>query len=385
MVSSEQKIEPVPDNCVVIGGTGFVGRRLVEMLVERGAKRVVSFDIVPPPEDSVKSDRIQYEIGDIRDAKKVAQVCEGAECVWHIAACVGPYHPKQLYFDLNYQGTLNVLEACRRNKINKLVMSSSPSTRFDGKDVDGLTEAQMPTLPQASYLADYAETKAMGEMAVTKACCDELMTVAIAPHQVYGPRDNLFLPNFLEAAGSGNLRIFGEGKNRICFSHVDNYCHGLIIGERALYKGSPALGNFYIVTDGDTHPFKEGYANYWDSLNQACVGMGFADMHKKFHLPTWFMFLIAHICDAIGWVTGKRLKLNPFAVKMVTMHRWFKIDAAERDLKYKPIIPFKKGWADTIVWFRENWLPTYSGKGSMTGNIFSGTQRKIDIQNKKGE
>jgi nucleoside-diphosphate-sugar epimerase len=93
-------------------------------------------------------------------------------------------------------------------------------------------------------------------MAVTSACCDELMTVAIAPHQVYGPRDNLFLPNFLEAAGSGNLRIFGDGKNRICFSHVDNYCHGLIIGERALYKGSPALGNFYIVTDGDTHPFK---------------------------------------------------------------------------------------------------------------------------------
>jgi hypothetical protein len=35
----------------------------------------------------------------------------------------------------------------------------------------------------------------------------------------------------------------------------------------------------------------------------------------------------------------------------------FKIDAAEKDLKYKPIIPFKKGWADTIVWFRENWLP----------------------------
>jgi nucleoside-diphosphate-sugar epimerase len=148
MVKSEQKYEPVPANCAVIGGTGFVGRRLVEMLVERGAERVVSFDIVPPPEGSMQDSRIQYEIGDIRDADRVAQVCKGIDCVWHIAACVGPYHPKQLYTDVNYTGTLNVLEACRTNKINKLVMSSSPSTRFDGKDVDGLTEAEMPSLPQ---------------------------------------------------------------------------------------------------------------------------------------------------------------------------------------------------------------------------------------------
>jgi nucleoside-diphosphate-sugar epimerase len=40
---------------------------------------------------------------------------------------------------------------------------------------------------------------------------------------VYGPRDNLFLPNLLEVAGTGRLRIFGAGYNRICFSHVDNY------------------------------------------------------------------------------------------------------------------------------------------------------------------
>jgi len=38
------------------------------------------------------------------------------------------------------------------------------------------------------------------------------------------------------------LRIFGNGFNRICFSHVDNYAHGLILGAPALYKGSPALG-----------------------------------------------------------------------------------------------------------------------------------------------
>ena len=92
------------------------------------------------------------------------------------------------------------------------------------------------------------------------AACEppELMTVAVAPHQVYGPRDNLFLPNMLEAAGTGRLRIFGPGTNRICFTHVDNYAHALVIAERALHAGSAALGQFYIITDADTHPHPEG-------------------------------------------------------------------------------------------------------------------------------
>lgn len=41
-----------------------------------------------------------------------------------------------------------------------------------------------------------------------EACCDSLMTVAIAPHQVYGPRDKLFVLNFLKAAEGGLLRVF---------------------------------------------------------------------------------------------------------------------------------------------------------------------------------
>ena len=50
---------------VVTGGSGFVGQRLVEMLIERGASRVVSFDIAPKPTDALNDDRIVYQKGDI--------------------------------------------------------------------------------------------------------------------------------------------------------------------------------------------------------------------------------------------------------------------------------------------------------------------------------
>ena len=221
----------------------------------------------------------------------------------------------------------------------------------------------------SEFLQPYAKTKAMGEKAVRDACgskAGDLLTVAVAPHQVYGPNDGLFLPSLLVVAASGKLRIFGDGENLISFCHVDNYCHGLILGYEALYPGSPALGKFYVVTDGPEQKF-------WRVLDQAVVGMGFTSLWTKFKLPTWFMMGLAYVVVCVGsiWsalsgtpkhVVNYRLKLNPFSVKMLVINRYFNIDAAVKDLKYKPLINFEEGWADTIDWFKANWLPKFLKK-----------------------
>jgi nucleoside-diphosphate-sugar epimerase len=89
----------------------------------------------------------------------------GVDCVYHIAALVGPYYPKDAYHKVNYEGTLNVLTACRTNGIKRIVMSSSPSTRFPYPDpnIKGLSEDQLKELNNGEYtpvfLAPYAETK----------------------------------------------------------------------------------------------------------------------------------------------------------------------------------------------------------------------------------
>jgi nucleoside-diphosphate-sugar epimerase len=368
---------------LVTGGTGFVGQRLVEMLVMRGASRVISFDIVPKPKDAWDHANINYVVGDITKVDQLVQACEGVDCVFHIAAAVGPFHPSELYERVNYHGTLNVIEACKKNGVPKLVMSSSPSTRFTGEDVDGLTEDLLPPLPLKEYMQDYAATKAQGEMACREACCPELLTVAVAPHQVYGPRDNLFMPNVLEAAGTERLRVFscsrtGYGKNRVCFTHVDNYCHGLILAAEGLYEGSPILGKFYIVTDADTHPHEEGYAEFWDVIDEPIQKMGFPSIHNKWHLPFWFIMPIAYLCSFVGWLFGTKFKLNPFSVHMMTMHRWFDVSSSKRDFGYEPVIGFAEGWDDTALWFQGNWLPHFQDKG-LTG-LYSGSQKKIDIQ-----
>lgn len=288
---------------------------------------------------------------------------------------VGPYHPNDAFINVNYNGTVHVLNACKAHGIKRIVMSSSPSTRFPYPDpnVNGLTEAQLFVKNGGDYskkfIQPYAETKALGEKVILDACGtkeEDMLTIAVAPHQVYGPRDGLFLPSLLEVAGSGKLRIFGDGKNLISFCHVDNYCHGLILGYEALYANSPALGRFYVITDGPA-------VQFWKALDEAVVAMGFTSLWSKLKLPGLLMMTLAYITLFIGNVisllTGTpihrvmfRLKLVPFAVKMLLIHRYFDISAAKKDLKYTPLIPFEQGWPQTIDWFKNNWLPKYRAK-----------------------
>mmetsp|Transcript_73453 Transcript_73453/g.166500 ORF Transcript_73453/g.166500 Transcript_73453/m.166500 type:complete len:250 (-) Transcript_73453:55-804(-) len=243
----------------------------------------------------------------------------------------------------------------------------------------------MNTLPQSSYVQEYAKTKAEAELLVRAACGDSLLTISVAPHQVYGPRDNLFMPNLLEVAGLGKLRIFGPGHNRICFTYVDNYCHALILGERALYKGSPALGGFYVATDGETHPDPRGCCVFWEEIDKVITGMGFRSLKTKLHVPTWLMLSLGLFCDVVGSCMGRKFKLSWFSVRMLVINRWFKIDAVTRDLGYEPMVSFEEGWADTTTWFRERWLPNFSlSAGGLAGNVADQTQRKIDIQAKTG-
>jgi GDP-D-mannose dehydratase len=101
----------------VTGGSGFVGQRLVEMLHDKGVI-VVSFDISPKPKDALESENIEYIKGDLTNLESLNEIIKTSgdiDIVFHIAALVGPYHAKEAYYAVNYQGTLNLLEACKVN------------------------------------------------------------------------------------------------------------------------------------------------------------------------------------------------------------------------------------------------------------------------------
>lgn len=87
--------------CAVTGAAGFVGHRLVEMLLEVGAASVIAIDVAEPAEWTKGNPRLKYSKVDITRADEVSEALRGADCVWHVAALVGPYHSPDLYMKVS--------------------------------------------------------------------------------------------------------------------------------------------------------------------------------------------------------------------------------------------------------------------------------------------
>eukprot|EP00123_Amoebidium_parasiticum_P022607 comp9111_c0_seq1/m.4279 comp9111_c0_seq1/g.4279 ORF comp9111_c0_seq1/g.4279 comp9111_c0_seq1/m.4279 type:complete len:353 (-) comp9111_c0_seq1:439-1497(-) len=332
--------------CLVTGGSGFVGRRLVELLTAQGAGHVRSFDLRVP---AVRQAGVEYVQGDLRNRDHVLAACRGVHSVWHVGAAV-LHQARPMYRAVNYEGTLHVLAACRAQGVSRLVYTATVGSRaVRAQPLDNAAE-DTPFAGPGRYLDTYCESKALAEQAVRSACCSQLRTVAVAPHVLYGPRDPLFWPQTLWAAQQGKLRRIGTHDVVMSFVHVDNFCHALLCAHEALQPGSRALGGYYSVRDLD------GNRSYWQVMDQAVRGMGLPSFLDKRPAPVGLVFGLARAADRLAAVTGRD---RPYAIsesvlELSVTSRTFSCSAAQRDLGYNPPLKFEEGWEQTIEWFREN-------------------------------
>jgi nucleoside-diphosphate-sugar epimerase/sterol desaturase/sphingolipid hydroxylase (fatty acid hydroxylase superfamily) len=352
-------LNDAPKRALVTGGCGLVGERLCSMLVQRGAELVICADIVDDTSVRGKAvraeikarhvallkgdaDKIRYEVADINDRAQMTKLMQGCDAVFNVAALVGPYYKHEQYDKVNHIGAIDVAEACKAAGVPRLVMTSSPSTRMQGTDIMNLTEDQLPKPFTFEPLQEYARTKTSGEQAVLAMNSKELSTICIGPHQVYGPADTLFLPSFMVTAKAGLLRVLGNGQNLISFTHTDNCAHAHILAYNAIASHtSKAAGKYYIVTDG-------GAQYMWGALDWAVRCAGYVSLLNRFNINTCLLYPAAYAALAFSKLTGKQLKLNPFVVKMVSMHRYFNIDRLRADVGYYPIRAFDEAWPETM-------------------------------------
>lgn len=324
---------------VVTGGSGMVGKRILKMLTKHGAKKITSIDIVATPENQ-KLSNVSYVVCDILNLDKLQEATKDHNVLIHTAALVGPYHPYEKYMQVNVTGTLNVISVCKTNKIQVLIDCSTPTTRMNGTDICGAESSELLYAGE-KCVHQYGYTKALGEMAVLAANCPQLRTCAIAPHQVYGEEDQLFLPNVISAAQKGQLRVFGNGENIVSFTYVDNIAYALILAGNKLMGSSyeSCSGKFYVVTDGDAQYF-------WKAIDLGCRKLGFDSVWDKKFISKHFAIFIGYLGEVLAFL-GKKTKLNVFAIKMLMNNRYFSIKQAQKDFGYKPLFRFEEKWTES--------------------------------------
>ena len=203
-------------NALVTGGGGFLGGAIVRRLVARG-DHVRSLSRRRYPElDALDVEQIQ---GDVADLNSTQSAVQGSDVVFHVAAKAGVWGPYADYHRANVVGTQNVVAACRKHGVRRLVYTSSPSVVFDGRDLEGVDES-MPYPKQ--YDAAYPQTKAEAERFVLAANGADLATVALRPHLIWGPGDNHLIPRILERGRAGRLRRVGRANKLIDSIYIDN-------------------------------------------------------------------------------------------------------------------------------------------------------------------
>jgi len=316
---------------LVTGGTGFLGRHLVERLLAQG-RRVTVLARNPAPDLEAKGVRLVR--ASLDDTAAVQAACAGVDTVFHVAAKVGVWGRPRDFYRANVLGTRAVIEGCRRHGVSRLVYTSTPSVVYNGRDLAGADES-LPLTTRCP--SPYPLTKARAEREVLAANSAGLRTAALRPHLIWGPGDPHLVPRLLARARAGRLRIVGGGKNRVDLVHVENAVDAHLAAEVALRaEGGGAGGRAYFITNGEPVPL-------WDWINGLLAGLGERPVTRRISLPV--AMALGAACE-LAWralpLRGEP-PLTRFVAAELAKDHWFDISAARRDLDYAPRVSMAEG------------------------------------------
>ncbi|EJF63159.1 3-beta hydroxysteroid dehydrogenase/isomerase [Dichomitus squalens] len=217
------------DIYLVIGGSGFLGRHVVEALLARGDS-VSVFDIVQRHHD------VPFYSGDISEEEQVSDALRksGATCIIHTASPLHGLDDPALYWKVNVDGTQAVINAAVANGVPKLVYTSSAGVVFDGSDLIDVDE-RIPGPEKA--MDPYNESKAKAEEIVLAANGKGgLYTVALRPAGIFGPGDRQMIAGLFQVWQRGQSHIqLGDNTNLFDWTYVGNcaYAH-LLAADRLI-------------------------------------------------------------------------------------------------------------------------------------------------------
>ncbi|KAI0030427.1 3-beta hydroxysteroid dehydrogenase/isomerase [Vararia minispora EC-137] len=221
------------DVYLVIGGSGFLGRHIVEALKNRG-DTVSVFDIVQRYDDT------PFYSGDISDEAQVAQALQksGATCIIHTASPQHGIEDPALYWKVNVEGTKAIIAAAVACHVSKLVYTSSAGVTFNGPDiVDGDERLPYPEKPMDAY----NDSKAKAEQIVLEANSKGgLLTVALRPAGIFGPGDRQLLTTTIKVLEEGKAYIqIGDNTNMFDMTYVGNIAYAHLLAADKLTPPSP--------------------------------------------------------------------------------------------------------------------------------------------------
>lgn len=297
---------------LITGGAGFIGSHLSEELLRRGHEVFVVDDLSTGSINNIRHlkthDRFHYTIDSCSNVQLMAELVDGADVIYHLAAAVGVkliVESPVRTIETNIRLTEIMLNLANKKKRPIFVASTS---EVYGKSTDFPFNENGELVMGATTKGrwSYACSKAIDEfLAIAYWKEKKLPTVVARLFNTVGPRQTgqygMVVPNFVRQALSGQpITVYGDGKQSRCFTHVSDVVRALIdlMGHEPAYGNVFNIGNNVEITIADlAKQVREMCASKSEIVYvpyEKAYEQGFEDMPRR--VPD-----LSKIKNAIGW------------------------------------------------------------------------------------
>lgn len=278
-----------------IGGSGFVGTRLIELLKEDSTNysKIKNIDLLQShfhPEVT--------EIGDVRDQACMDDKLQDTDCVILLAAQHrDDVHPTSLYYETNVGGMEKTLKAMEKNGVKRIVFYSSVA-------VYGLNKKNPNEEHPADPFNHYGKSKWQAEVVLQewyKTHPDWNINI-IRPTVIFGERNRGNVYNLLKQIASGKFLMVGNGNNKKSMAYVGN----IVAFTKFLMENKTTGYNVYNYIDKPDFNMNELVGHVSKVLNKHI---------PTTHFPYWLGMLGGYGFDLLAKITGKKLTVSSVRVK----------------------------------------------------------------------
>lgn len=328
---------------VITGATGLLGSHIAEQLRAAG-ERVRA--LVRPSADTtfLRSLGVELAPGDLCDPAAVRKALAGADVVYHAAARVSDWGPWSLFEAEAVTATRNLVEACRSEKVGRLLHVSTLSVYGHPRIEPGQQIGEETPLGQKFWLWDYyPRAKLLAE----QLAWEFQNTTVVRPSWIYGPRDRMTMPRLVPALQEGRVPIIGSGTNLLNIIYVSDVAAGAILAA----NNSAARGQAYNLCSA-------GEVSQIDMINALTDALGLARVTK--HIPFFLAMRWAFVLEFFARILRRPRppRITRRAIYLIGRPTCYSVAKARKELGWQPSVPIQEGVRRSLEWyFRERGLP----------------------------
>jgi nucleoside-diphosphate-sugar epimerase len=314
------------------GGSGFVGKRMLTMLLERG----YTVNALARSDRAVRQVQALGAIaihGDLLDEQAMLLGMQGCDVVFHVAGYIKMWGKYKDFYEANVVGTEIALAAAQNAGIQRFVQVGASAVVMNKGTILNGDE----TLPlQHPAFSPYIATKSIAEERVIAANTEHFVTSVVRPSWIWGGVEDHSLVALIKAVKNHRFMWINQGNYPFVTTHVANVCHGAILASQHSLGGQS-----YFLADANIVQFRT-----WVIQLLATQGIRF----RSISVPREFAWTSAQLMEWIWQVMRLRGEppMSRTTVRMIGQGFTFSDHKARQELGYRPIVSREQGLAELV-------------------------------------